>query len=55
MQGEPIKCARTSRAGRANPTRILHAKRGAGLCGVGQPALSPLLLRGQILPAPYQF
>jgi len=33
MQCKPMKWIRTSSAGRANPTRILQAKRRAGLCG----------------------
>jgi len=42
MRGGLEKSGRKFYAGRANPARFLQAKCGAGLCGAGQPALSPL-------------
>jgi len=42
MQGGSVKSACTPCAGQTNPTRILQAKCGAGLCETCQPALPPL-------------
>ena len=43
MRNELEKSARKFYARRANPVRFLRTKCGTDLCGMGQPALSPLL------------